>query len=271
MRVSIAQFDVTCGAPQDNLAVVREMAGEAAARRSDVLMLPELWGSGYDLERADHYATGLDEGLFAEMARLASTHNLYIYGSLLSTVHGRPPTNTAALFAPDGRLVAEYSKLHLFRLMDEDRWLASGPQPVLAETPWGPVGLAICYDLRFPELFRHYALEGARAFWIAAQWPLARVDHWRTLLRARAIENQAFVIACNRVGETDGTPFGGHSAIIGPWGEIVAEAGTSPLLLTADIQVDAVEHVRRTIPVFEDRRPDVYGLASPQQIARSTP
>ncbi len=262
MRVSIAQFDVKRGAPRENLAVVRELAGEAASRCSDVLLLPELWGSGYDLERAEHDATGLEEGLFAEVADLAATYRLYVYGSLLSNIHGRP-TNTGVLFGPDGRVVAEYSKLHLFRLMDEDRWLAPGPRPALAETPWGLAGLAICYDLRFPELFRGYALAGARLFFVVAQWPRARLDHWRTLLRARAIENQAFVLACNRVGETDGTPFGGHSAIIGPWGDIVAEAGSAPLLLTADVQVEAVEQVRRTIPVFEDRRPDVYGPGFP--------
>ncbi len=260
MRVSIGQFDVKRGEPEANLATVEALAAEAAARHTDLLVLPELWGSGYDLEHAERYATGLDSGLFAEMARLAAAHRFFVYGSLLSNIHGRP-TNTAALFDAEGHLVAEYSKLHLFRLMDEHRWLAPGPRPALAETPWGLFGLAICYDLRFPELFRRYALEGAHGFLIAAQWPHPRLAHWRTLLRARAIENQAFVIACNRVGETDGTTFCGHSAIIDPWGNIVAEAGETPILLTADISLDEVARVRRTIPVFEDRRPDAYNTS----------
>lgn len=259
MRVSIGQMDVRRAEPAANLATVSQLAVEAAARDSDLLLLPELWGCGYDLEHAEDYATDVDEGLFAATAELASEHELYIFGSLLSDTHGRP-TNTGVLFGPDGEVVAEYSKLHLFRLMDEDQWLASGASPTLAEGPWGRAGLSICYDLRFPELYRTYALAGARLFLVPAQWPHPRLYHWHTLLRARAIENQAFVVACNRIGETDGTTFCGHSAIIDPWGEVVVEGGETPVLLTADVDLSRVEAVREKIPVFQDRRPEVYDV-----------
>lgn len=259
MRISIGQMDVQKGESQVNLATVNQLIVEASARDSDLLVLPELWGSGYDLEHAGTHATSLTEGLFAETATLAAEYSLYIYGSLLSSIHG-DPTNTGVLFGPTGEIVAEYSKLHLFRLMDEDKWLAPGPAPTLAETPWGKAGLSICYDLRFPELYRSYALQGAHIFLVPAEWPHPRRYHWRTLLRARAIENQAFVVACNRVGETDGTEFCGHSAIIDPWGEIIVEAGESPVLLTADIDIGRVAEVRQKIPVFQDRRPTAYSL-----------
>jgi len=121
------------------------------------------------------------------------------------------------------------------------------------------LALTICYDLRFPELYRHYATErGAKMMIVCAEWPLMRLAHWRALLIARAIENQCFVVAVNACGETGGTVFAGHSMILDPWGKVAAEAGEGEQLLTVGIDLDEVERVRRTIPVFEDRRPDMY-------------
>jgi predicted amidohydrolase len=119
-------------------------------------------------------------------------------------------------------------------------------------------GLAICYDLRVPELFRRYALEGAKIVIIPAEWPIARIEHWRALLIARAIENQCYVIAANAAGQTGDTVFGGHSMIVDPWGKIIIEGSDEPNLLTVDIELDRVDEVREAIPVFEDRRPETY-------------
>jgi predicted amidohydrolase len=124
--------------------------------------------------------------------------------------------------------------------------------------PWGKSAIAICYDLRFPELFRSYALAGARIVFLSAAWPYPRLEHWRTLLQARAIENQLFIVACNQVGESKGERFFGHSAIYDPWGRLVVEAGDSKVLLTASVDMALVEEVRQTITVFADRRPELY-------------
>ena len=126
------------------------------------------------------------------------------------------------------------------------------------ELPWGCAGLAICYDLRFPELFRRYALEGARLMILPAAWPHPRRMHWRTLLRSRAIENQCFVAACNRVGTADDVSFFGSSAVIDPWGETLIEGGETEALLTVRIDLDTVEATRAKIPIFADRRPELY-------------
>jgi predicted amidohydrolase len=142
--------------------------------------------------------------------------------------------------------------------MDEEKYLTPGEEPVIVDLPWGRSGLAICYDLRFPELMRGYALGGVRLILIPAEWPHPRRAHWRTLLRARAIENQCFVVACNRVGTTGSTTFFGSSAVIDPWGETLVEAGEVETLLTVTIDTDLVEAVRRKIPVFADRRPELY-------------
>ena len=114
------------------------------------------------------------------------------------------------------------------------------------------------YDLRFPELFRRYALADCVLTFLPAEWPHPRLEHWQTLLRARAIENQMFIVACNRVGQSNDTGFCGHSCIIDPWGEVLVEGGEEEALLTMEIDLEKVTAVRRTIPIFNDRRPRIY-------------
>ena len=258
VTISLGQMDVILGQPDKNLAKVRELAAAAAARQSDILVLPELWSTGYDLENAAAHATPTDQGIFGEVAQLAETHKLHIVGSCLSLLGENQFGNTLVMMGPDKRPLTEYSKMHLFRLMDEDQYLTAGNQLALAETEWGLMGMAICYDLRFPELFRSYALNGAKLVFLPSEWPHPRLAHWQTLLRARSIENQMYVVACNRVGNSKNTDFFGHSCIIDPWGDIVVEAGESEILLTATIDLDKTEAARQKIPVFADRRPDVY-------------
>ncbi len=258
ITISLGQMDVRLGEPEANWEVVKRLTLDAARRGSDLVLFPELWSTGYDLENAGRFATAVDAGIFARLAELARSAGIHIVGSCLSLLGAGRFGNTAAWFDPDGRLLGDYSKVHLFRLMDEDQYLAAGDHLSLVDVPWGPAGLAICYDLRFPEQFRAYALAGARLALVPAEWPHPRLAHWRTLLRARAIENQMFVVACNRVGRSRETDFCGHSAVIDPWGEVVMEAGEEAMLLTATIDTAVTEHVRRKIPVFQDRRPDVY-------------
>lgn len=258
LTISLAQMDIAFGDPATNLARVRQMADAAVRRGSDILLLPELWSTGYDLANAADYATPLDDGIFAELGLLADARGLYLLGSNLALDDAGGYRNTAVLFAPGGEQLGLYSKIHLFRLMAEDQYLTAGDQTSLVALPWGKAGLAICYDLRFPELFRQYALAGANMIFLPAEWPHPRLAHWRTLLRARAIENQLFMIACNRVGNAGESDFFGHSCIIDPWGEIVIEAGEGEMLVTAVIDTDDVSRARRKIPVFSDRRPELY-------------
>jgi predicted amidohydrolase len=166
--------------------------------------------------------------------------------------------NTAVLFDAAGVAQASYSKVHLFRLMSEDQYLTAGEELAIVDFAGVKAGLAICYDLRFPEIFRRYALDGAQMVFLPSEWPHPRLAHWQTLLRARAIENQLFMIACNRTGKSRETAFFGHSCMIDPWGESVIEGGESPMLLTATIDTAMVDEVRTRIPVFADRRPALY-------------
>jgi predicted amidohydrolase len=171
---------------------------------------------------------------------------------------GNEVQNTAYVFNRQGELTAQYSKIHLFRLMEEEKFLTSGDHIGKIAFDDISAGVMICYDIRFPELARTLALDGAKILFIPAEWPHPRLHHWRTLLMARAIENQMFVIACNRVGISGKAHFFGHSMIIDPWGEIIAEGGEQKEIISASLQLSEVDSVRSKIPVFEDRRPDIY-------------
>jgi omega-amidase len=260
LTVSLAQMDCRLGEPEANEERAEDLIREAAQRGSDLVLLPELWRSGFDLANAERYAAPLGSGPFAWVAERARHHGLWIAGSLLEARFGQV-CNTATLYSPQGELAAVYRKVHLFRLMDEHLYLTAGDRAPVFELPWGPCALGICYDLRFPELFRHYALEGAVLVLLPAQWPRRRVDALRALLRARAAENQCFMLGCNRVGKNGDTPFAGHSAMIDPWGNVILEGGETELLLTADLDLTQVGEVREHFPSFQDRRPDIYGMS----------
>jgi predicted amidohydrolase len=261
VRVAIGQMDIALGDPETNLRTVQTLAAEAAERHADLLLLPELWGSGYDLERAPELADELNTGLFSAVASLARHHKLAICGSLLEwDVTTERAYNTATFYDADGALRGSYRKVHLIGLMAEDQYLGAGDAAPILDLPWGQGALAICYDLRFPELFRRYALEGAGIVLLPAEWPSPRIEHWRTLLKARAIENQCFVVACNRVGADRANTFGGRSAVIDPRGTVLAEAADTADLLVATLNLDLLDEVRNFLPVFRDRRPQVYAL-----------
>src|SRR6266508_3901717 len=257
LTIALAQMDIALGNRAANLATVRAYAEQAAARRADLLVLPELWSTGYDLEHAEELADTVGEGLFAEVAEIARVHRLMIAGSTLARRAGRP-TNTATLYGVDGTLLADYSKIHLFGLMDEDRYLSAGQVAPIFDLPWGRGALAICYDLRFPELFRSYATRGAGVILLPSEWPHPRLEHWRTLAQARAIENQCFLVACNRVGADRNSKFCGHSLIVDPWGTTLVEGGEDGELLLATLDLTAVAAVRERMTVLRDRRPELY-------------
>jgi omega-amidase len=269
LTIALAQMNVLTGQPDANLARARDFAAQARDAGADLLLLPELWFNGYDLERAEERATPLGEGGFVHMAALAREFGLYLAGSLLERhaggacgerrfAYSRTVSNTAVLYAPDGSLLGSYRKIHRFRLMQEHRYLAPGDRATLCPTPWGPAGLAICYDLRFPELFRVMALAGAVLFLVPAQWPVRRVEAWLLLARARAVENELIVAACNRVGNDGQATFPGRSLVVDPWGNVLVEGDDREGLLIAQADLREIDKARRYLTVYEDRRPDAY-------------
>lgn len=268
LRVALAQMHIAPGRPQDNFRQAQQWAEAAADQGAELLLLPELWLSGYDLARSQEHARSFQEEYQGRWAALARTTGMFLCGSVLALDPAGRPANTALLLSPAGELLAAYRKVHLFEPMGEVRYLAAGDTLPSFDLPWGRTAMAICYDLRFPEPFRRYMLGGAELVLLVAQWPQPRVEHWRTLLRTRAIENQIFVAACNRVGEDpNGTVFGGHSAVIGPWGEVLVEGSGEEALLLATLDLGAVQETRARFPLLGDRREDLYG---PGEEAAST-
>ncbi len=265
MRVSLAQMTVTRARPEENLKLGEAFVAEAARRGSDVICFPEMWTSGFDWE-ANKRLAPQQEHVLGKIAALALRHKIWINGSMLAMDDRGRVTNTSILFDPQGRRAGVYRKVHLFSLIHENKHLAPGNSLCVVNTPWGHAGLAICYDIRFPDFIRTYALKGVKILFVPAAFPNPRQQHWKVLLRARAIENQMFVIATNQVGLEDLGPAGvvtyfGSSAIIDPWGETIIEAEEmEEKLLTATIDIDRVDEIRASMPVLKDRRPELYEL-----------
>lgn len=241
---------------QDDLA---DLAG--AGTGVDLVVLPELWPAGYfAFDRYREVATPLDGPLLGEsgaLAGLARRLSAVVHaGSVVEAGPGpeHPLHNTSAVFGPDGRRLAVYRKIHVFGYRSaEQELVAPGEEVATFELSGLRAGMATCYDLRFPELFRRLAGDVA-CYVVPASWPAARADHWTTLLRARAIEDQAYVVGCNAAGTDHGVALAGRSAVVDPWGQVVAEAGEGPCRLDVTVDLDAVAAVRAEMPVLADRR-----------------
>ena len=262
LTLSLVQMKVIPADPEANLRKAAALVATAAAAGARLVCLPEMWTTGFQWDQYPRLLQDQDSTQ-KRLSALARQHRLWINGSVLASDAQGRPANTSLLLDPDGACAGTYRKTHLFTLMNEQKYLAPGQSRCVVGTPWGKLGLTVCYDLRFPELFRAYALEGVELQLVPAGWPHPRLEHWRTLLRARAIENQMFVAACNQVG-TEQIPDGGeatfcgHSAIIDPWGQVVVEAEEDERVLTAEIEVDQVHRVREKMTVLRDRRPELY-------------
>ncbi|XID94370.1 carbon-nitrogen family hydrolase [Paenibacillaceae bacterium WGS1546] len=261
LRVAIVQMNIAAGEAETNFANMLNRLEEAAALdpKPDLIVLPEMWNTGYALDDirslADPDGTRT-RSIVSDFCRRRGVGVLA--GSIAELREGDAVTNTARVFDRTGKETAEYSKIHLFQLMNEHLHLAAGATPGLFELGGVPAAVMICYDIRFPELARKLALNGAKILFVPAEWPHPRLHHWRTLLQARAIENQMYVVACNTVGESGGANFFGHSMVVDPWGEIVAEAEERETILVAELDLGLVDEVRGRIPVFADRRPELY-------------
>jgi omega-amidase len=255
VKAAAVQFTIELGDIEANLSYVREALHRLAQQGVELAVLPEMWSCGFAYRDLNRLAQRTPE-LVRELETLSRDLGMVIVGSL-PEAHGEKVFNTAYL-VDRGTLAGSYRKMHLFSLMGEDRALDAGDSVLVADTSIGKIGVMICYDLRFPELARRLALEGAEIIVVPGEWPKPREEHWRTLLRARAIENQLFVVAANCCGVVGKLDFFGASLIIGPKGEILAQGEYHAGEPAALLEAAEMERWRESITCFKDRRPDCY-------------
>lgn len=266
MTVALLQMDLQFCQPQKNRAHLEALFDRAlsTAPRPDVVCLPELWSTGFDevlFHQIHDFAEPEDGPSLSLLRELARRYQVWILGGSLPIHHqDRTTRNTTYLIDRTGQLVGHYSKLHLFSLQREELAFTPGTETPVFDTELGKVAMMTCYDIRFCELARTYALKGAEVISVTANFPNPRLEHWRTLLTARAIENQSFVLACNRVGSAPGGTYPGHSMVIDPWGTILVEGGEQEEIVTAQLDLSLPAKVREQIQVFQDRRPQCYRI-----------
>lgn len=269
---ALLQTDIEFCNPEANFRHVRSMFAEAMKKtpRPDVVVLPEDWASGFSDEMFHHmekYAEPEDGPTVMTCRELAREYKVWLVAGSASILHkDGKMRNTTYLINREGEIVGDYSKMHLYSDMDEDVPFEHGDKIEVYDTELGRLGMMICYDVRFCELSRTYALKKADVLVVTSDFPNPRVNHWRTLLMARAIENQMFVVACNRVGSSPMGTYCGHSIIIDPWGDVIAEGSDSEDIVTGSIDYTKTREVRDLIHMFRDRQPHLYGdvLLRPQ-------
>ncbi|QBA72291.1 carbon-nitrogen family hydrolase [Lactiplantibacillus plantarum] len=258
MRVALAQLNIQFGDPDANYEQIEVAIQRAAEQTVDVIVLPEMWNTGYALTHLNVLADDDGQRTLQLLSKLARQFRVNIVGGSVAVARDGHYYNEMLVVDRQGQLLSRYDKVHRFGLMAEDRYITAGETENVFELD-GTVAMgAICYDIRFPEWLRKQAARGPQVIFVSAEWPTVRQMQWRLLLQARAIENQAFVVAVNRVGSDPDNQFGGQSLVIDPLGQIVAIGGAHAQLITAELDLTQVDQVRGQIPVFEDRRPELY-------------
>ncbi len=271
MELHVALIQTDAGSdPEANVARAAELADTAAAAGAHLVALPEYLqfrGPDDGFRASARPIPGPFTEPFAEVAR---RHGCWILAGSLAETSGDPdrPYNTSTLIGPDGEIVARYRKIHLFDVDvdagpvdQESARVTGGDEPVVTDVAGARLGMTICYDLRFPELYRTLALAGAEILAVPSNFTeRTGRDHWEVLLRARAIENGAWVIAPSQIGGPPGHPAYGHSMVIDPWGIVVAQAPDRETIIHAVVDTDRVATVRRQIPALVNRRPGTYRL-----------
>ena len=268
MRVAAVQLNSTNDKDR-NLETARRLVREAAAAGAELVALPEKWNLLAPPAELEAGAEELEGGVSTEAARgWAREHGIHVLaGSIGERVAGADRLfNTSALIDPSGALIAVYRKIHMFDVevggvtYRESEAEQPGDEIVTAAAGAVEVGLSVCYDLRFPELYRILAVRGARLITVPSAFTLATGrDHWEVLLRARAIENQAFVLAPNQVGEAPPHYVSyGRSMIVDPWGVVLAQAADGENVIVADLDLERQTALRESLPSLANRRPEAY-------------
>ena len=260
MRVAVAQISCSLGDPEANLLKVRDFSARAKQADADLIVFPEMIDTGYSTPVIQANAASWTDGFAPELQEIARKLSIAIVSGL-SERDGASIYNSQVFVDQQGNIISKYRKTHLFAVAPIEEHKCFSPGDAFTSFAFAGLrfGFSICYDLRFPEMYRKLVIEqNANALIVSSAWPFPRVEHFRTLAMARAIENQSYVIAANRVGTDDGVSFCGTSAIIDPGGIIIASASPDrEELIQAELSQELVRSIRDRMEIFAHRRQDL--------------
>lgn len=260
MEIAIIQTKLFFGDVEKNYKLMEEKIIEAAKKKPDTIFLSEMWNTSFFPKNIKELADKDGSRTKGFLSNLSRELNINIVGGSVATIKEDKLFNTSYVFNRKGELVGSYDKVHSFSPAGEHEVFEPGDKLCIFEIDGIKCGLSICYDLRFAEWIRMHALENISLFFLPAAWPDKRILHWNVLNRARAIENQMFVICSNSIGSTDKMKFGGNSAIINPWGEYVIEPDDKDEIKTGSIDISIIKGIKESINVFKDRKKGFYKL-----------
>jgi predicted amidohydrolase len=254
MKIYGVQLDIAWENKSGNHTKVRRLLEKTRPEKGSLVVLPEMFDTGFTMEvgKVSDEKTGLTRKFLADLAK---EMGIWVTGGFVNS-DARSGKNEAAVFDPQGKEVTRYQKIHPFTRGGEARCYSAGSE--VKTFRWGDFTVCpfICYDLRFPEIFRMAVRRGANLFVVIANWPLPREGHWATLLEARAIENLAYVVGVNRAGNDPKYVYFGRSRIIDPHGKVIAEAGREETVISADVEIGVVEAWRKDFPALSDIHPE---------------
>jgi len=254
---------------EKNLKKAERLCGKVVEEGAEIVLLPEMFNCPYETELFPDYAEAIPGETTDRLSSLAKELEIYLIGGSIPERAGEKIYNTSPIFGPEGELLGRHRKVHLFEVdvpgkivFRESDYLSPGDSPTLVETPFLNFGVAICYDLRFPELIRTMSLQGAEALFLPGAFNTTTGPaHWKALLRSRAVDNQIFVVAASPArNKASSYRAYGHSMVVDPWGEVLGEVEAEEASLSVEIDLGRVEEVRKQLPLYRSRRPSLYEL-----------
>lgn len=259
MKIALIQAATWLGQPQKNRESLSANLQQALKDNVDTVIFPETWNVGFFPENIEELAEDVEASDSLKwMMESAKAYHINIVGGSIAVREGNKILNRCYIINRQGKIVYHYDKGHLFSPGKEPLYFTAGEQNELFELDGISCAIQICYDIRFPELARKQALAGAKILFVPAQWPHPRSNHWIALSKARAIENQIYVVTCNGCGIAGNLVSCGHSSVYNPWGEELILAGEEEEIHVTELDITQVEEARSKIPVFQDRRPHLY-------------
>ena len=263
MKVACIQMDMMFGNPDENFKKASMLVTQAAKEGAEIIVLPETWNTGFfpreNLEELADRNGKITKEVFGFLAHQLDVN---IVAGSVANLKEDGVYNTCYVFNRRGECIAEYDKTHLFSPMEENKYFKKGSHVCTFNLDCDiRCGVIICYDVRFPELVRTMSVKGLDMLFMVSQWPLVRTEHLDALTKARAIENQAFVVCCNSAGTDGETVYGGNSSVHDPWGKVISHAdGHKEQIIFADCDIKVLKGIRESINVFADRRPELYDV-----------